>query len=39
MKTGATRAERTVKYNRLLEIETELGDAAVYAGRLFKNPF
>ncbi len=39
IKTGATRSERTVKYNRLLEIETELGDAALYAGRLFRNPF
>lgn len=39
VKTGATRSERTAKYNRLLEIEAELGDAAVYAGRLFKNPF
>lgn len=39
IKTGATRSERTVKYNRLLEIEAELGDAALYAGRSFKNPF
>lgn len=39
IKTGATRSERTVKYNRLLEIESELGDAALYAGRLYKNPF
>jgi len=39
IKTGATRSERTVKYNRLLEIEAELGDAALYAGRLYKNPF
>ena len=34
IKTGSTcRGERTAKYNRLLEIETELGDRAVYAGR------
>ncbi len=39
IKTGATRSERTVKYNRLLEIEAELGEAALYAGRSFKNPF
>jgi enolase len=33
IKTGAPcRAERTAKYNRLLEIERELGDAAVYPG-------
>ncbi|MDR1658981.1 MAG: phosphopyruvate hydratase [Desulfovibrio sp.] len=38
IKTGATRSERTVKYNRLLEIEAELGKAAVYAGRRYKNP-
>lgn len=35
IKTGsACRSERTAKYNRLLEIEAELGDAAV-----FQNPF
>ena len=39
IKTGATRSERTVKYNRLLEIETELGDAALYAGAFYRNPF
>ncbi|HCL79262.1 MAG TPA: phosphopyruvate hydratase, partial [Synergistaceae bacterium] len=39
IKTGATRSERTVKYNRLLEIEHELGDAALYAGRMYTNPF
>jgi enolase len=34
IKTGApTRGERTAKYNRLLRIEEELGDAAIYAGR------
>ena len=33
IKTGApARGERTVKYNRLLRIERELGAAAVYAG-------
>ncbi len=34
MKTGApARGERVAKYNRLLRIEEELGDAAVYLGR------
>ena len=34
IKAGApTRGERTAKYNRLLRIEAELGDRAVYAGR------
>lgn len=33
IKTGApARGERTVKYNRLMQIETELGDSAVYPG-------
>jgi enolase len=33
IKAGApARGERTAKYNRLLRIEEELGDAAVYAG-------
>jgi len=33
IKTGApARSERTVKYNRLLEIEAELGPGATYAG-------
>jgi enolase len=33
IKTGAPcRSERTAKYNRLLEIENELGDGARYAG-------
>ncbi|MCR4407503.1 MAG: phosphopyruvate hydratase [Anaerolineae bacterium] len=33
IKTGApARGERTAKYNQLLRIEEELGDAAVYAG-------
>jgi enolase len=34
IKTGSiSRSERTAKYNRLLRIEEELADAAVYAGR------
>jgi enolase len=34
IKTGSmSRAERTAKYNRLLRIEEELGDAALYPGR------
>ena len=34
IKTGApSRSERVAKYNQLLRIEEELGDAAVYAGR------
>lgn len=37
IKTGApARAERTAKYNRLLEIEEELGKKAKYAGYLLK---
>jgi enolase len=33
IKTGSmSRGERTAKYNRLLRIEEELGDAALYAG-------
>jgi enolase len=33
IKTGApARSERVAKYNRLLRIEEELGDAARYAG-------
>ena len=40
IKTGATiRGERTAKYNRLLQIEQELGSGAVYAGRNFKIPY
>jgi enolase len=39
IKTGApVRGERTAKYNRLLEIERELGAAAKYAGRSFRVP-
>ena len=34
IKTGSvSRSERTAKYNRLLRIEEELGEAAEYAGR------
>jgi enolase len=34
IKTGsASRSERTAKYNQLLRIEEELGDAAVFAGK------
>ncbi len=34
IKTGSmSRSERTAKYNRLLRIEEELGERAVYAGR------
>jgi len=37
IKTGApARSERTAKYNRLLEIESELGDRAEYARFPFK---
>ena len=39
IKTGAgVRSERTSKYNRLLQIEEELGSVAKYAGRDFKMP-
>lgn len=38
IKTGTTRSERTGKYNQLLRIAEELGDAAVYAGRNFHKP-
>jgi enolase len=35
IKTGApARSERTAKYNKLLRIEEELGESAVYAGRM-----
>jgi len=39
IKTGsASRSDRMAKYNQLLRIEEELGDAAVFAGRaIFKN--
>jgi enolase len=39
IKTGAPcRSERLAKYNQLLRIEEELGDAAVYAGENFRTP-
>jgi enolase len=38
IKTGSlSRTDRTAKYNQLLRIEEMLGDAAVYAGKLFPN--
>jgi len=39
IKTGVARAERTSKYNRLLQIEEELGSVAKYAGKNFRRPF
>jgi enolase len=40
IKTGApVRGERTAKYNRLLEIERDLGACARYAGAQFRVPF
>jgi len=40
IKTGAgVRGERTAKYNRLFQIEEELGSQALYAGRNFKAAF
>ena len=39
IKTGAPcRSERLSKYNQLLRIEEELGDAATYAGKSFRSP-
>lgn len=39
IKTGAPcRSERTAKYNRLLRIEEDLGDGAVYDGARFRAP-
>ena len=36
IKTGsASRSDRLAKYNQLLRIESQLGDAAVYGGPLF----
>lgn len=38
IKTGsASRSDRMAKYNQLLRIEEELGDAALYGGPLFPN--
>ena len=40
IKTGAgVRGERTAKYNRLLQIEEELGSLAKYAGKDFANTY
>lgn len=40
IKTGAgVRGERTAKYNRLLQIEEQLGSLACYAGENFTNPY
>lgn len=40
IKTGAPcRSERLAKYNQLLRIEEELGDAAVFAGAQFRTPW
>lgn len=37
IKTGsASRSDRIAKYNQLLRIEEELGDAAIYGGSIFK---
>jgi enolase len=37
IKTGsASRSDRMSKYNQLLRIEEQLGDAAVYPGKTFK---
>jgi len=39
IKTGAPcRGERTAKYNQLLRIEAQLGDAAIYPGNNFRTP-
>ncbi len=39
IKTGSLcRSERVAKYNRLLRIEEELGDRAVYAGTIGLGP-
>uniref|UniRef100_A0A671XL94 phosphopyruvate hydratase n=1 Tax=Sparus aurata TaxID=8175 RepID=A0A671XL94_SPAAU len=39
IKTGAPcRSERLAKYNQILRIEEELGDAARFAGKNFRNP-
>jgi enolase len=39
IKTGApVRGERTAKYNRLLQIEEELGSDGLYAGRAYRRP-
>ena len=39
IKTGAPcRSERLAKYNRIMKIEKELGNNAVYAGKYYRNP-
>lgn len=39
IKTGAPcRSERLAKYNQLMRIEEELGDACIFAGEKFRNP-
>ncbi|MFM6008406.1 MAG: hypothetical protein ACKPA7_31370, partial [Sphaerospermopsis kisseleviana] len=39
IKTGSLcRSERVAKYNRLLRIEDELGDRAIYAGKVGLGP-
>jgi len=39
IKTGAPcRSDRNAKYNQLLRIEEELGEAAVYAGKTWRKP-
>ena len=39
IKSGAPcRSDRLAKYNQLIRIEEELGDRAVFAGKLFRDP-
>ena len=39
IKSGAPcRSDRLAKYNQILRIEEELGDRAVFAGKLFRDP-
>lgn len=39
IKSGAPcRSDRLAKYNQILRIEEELGDKAVFAGKLFRDP-
>ena len=39
IKSGAPcRSDRLAKYNQILRIEEELGDSAVFAGKLFRDP-
>jgi enolase len=40
IKTGAPcRSERVAKYNQLLRIEEELGEDAIFAGEMFREPW